>query len=86
MPAATVAGVLAGIQALIELRARRGRAPRAVCLSAGTSSARWLANIASCISQYLPCSPAQCAASAAFGACGWFGSGKSLNTILTLSP
>ena len=49
---------------------RRGRARGPSASAPAPRSARWLANIASCISQYLPCSPAQCAASAAFGACG----------------
>ena len=52
----------------------------ACAFSSGTCSCCWLANSRSCSSQYLPCSPAQCAASAALGACSWFGSGKSLNT------
>ena len=66
-------GVLAGIEALVELGRVETERRRVIASAPGTSSARWLANITSCISQYLPCSPAQCAASAAFGACAMVG-------------
>ena len=52
--------------------------------SDGRSSACWLANSLSCISQNLPCSLAASAASAARCALSWNGSGSCLNAILIL--
>jgi hypothetical protein len=55
--------------------------------SASSCSARWFANRRSWYSQYLPWSPAQCAASDALNASGWIDvSGKSFQTNRTRSP
>ena len=72
--------LLAGVEAAVELAAVDADVAR-VRLEVGDARASSRsAKSFSCISQYFPWSPAQCAASAALGACACMGSGKSRYT------
>ena len=70
--AAIECGILPGIETLVEASPYRAERRR-VLLQVGNLHRRLIGEDRSCISQYLPCSPAQCAASWALGACAWFG-------------
>src|ERR1700688_3119469 len=71
---------------LLKLAALMPAMPAAFDLSASTASPAWSLNMASCISQNLPCSLAHSDASAALAALGCMGRGHWRKTRRTLLP